>query len=218
MAIKRGNRSWIAAALTLAALTVSLGCERNVRLSGKKIRSTTVGPVTHYGITLDEEASPEQTAFVLLRALRDDFLAPDDAAREAALDVQFDVCAANVIADSNPTSIGRDEFIHQMVHQWTPTVSHYVDDLETEWEEAKPRFVRTGPNPAGNGKEGVLECQILLELDEPGGEPGARVVLVVGLIQDTGLWRVLRVGFTPSTRSLGSFYGTRSQDAKPAGD
>ncbi|MFQ5590373.1 MAG: hypothetical protein ACE5HE_04340 [Phycisphaerae bacterium] len=190
------------AALVLVWLGGVSGCERNVRLAGKKIRHATVRAVTHYGMTLDEDAPPEQTAFVLLRAIRDDFLAPDAVARARALDTQFDVVAADVIAARNPTSLTRDELVYHIVNHWTPTVSYYVNDFETDWEKAKSRFVRVGPIDAGRAEPGVQECQILMEARDPSGDPQAQVLLAIGLIQDGGLWRVTQVGFIADARAL----------------
>jgi len=198
---QRTIRLWLIPALAIG-LGWAAGCNRDVRLADQDVKTVTVKPVTHYGVALDEKGSPEQTVYVLLRALRDDFLAQDKAERDAALDMQFDVCAADAIAARNPTSLGRDEYVHRTVSQWTPTVSHYVHDFETEWEKAEARLVRVGPKTPGDSDTGAQECQILMETNDPSGDPNARVVLVVGLIQDEGLWRVLRVGFTPQARAL----------------
>ena len=196
-------RAWIAFALIASLGPVGpIGCDRNVRLADKDIRDVNVRAVTHFGITLDEQATPEQTAFVLLRAIRDDFFASDEAQRKAALNIQFDVAAADVIAARNPTSLSRDEIIYQVVNHWTPAVSHYVRGFETEWEKAKVRFLRVGPKPARNAKPGVEECQVLMEVEDPSGDLNAQVLLVVGLIQDSGFWRVRQVGFIPDARAL----------------
>ena len=136
-------------ALLAGCCWLTTGCSRDVRLTGRTIPSVTVRAVTHYGVTLDEPASPEQVAYVLLRAIRDDFLAGDEAAREAALAIQFDVCAARELAARNPTSAHRDEFIYSIVHHWTPTVSHYVHDFEPDWAKSQGRFVRRDLPSAG---------------------------------------------------------------------
>jgi hypothetical protein len=192
--------------VTTLALLVGIGgasgCNRDVRLAGKGVKTVTVRPVTHYGVTLDEQASPEQTVYALLHAIRDDFIAMNKADRDAALGKQFDVCAANVIAASNPTSLGRDQYIHRAVTQWTPTVSHYASDFETDWEKAEGRFVRVGPKPTGEEDSAGQACQIFMEVNDPNGDPNSRAVLVVSLVLDQELWRVARVGFTSRARAL----------------
>lgn len=179
------------------------GCSRDVRLADRKIRSATVGTVTYYGTTLDRDASPEQVTYVLLRAIRDDFLAKTDEVREAAIDKEFDLCAADVIADRNRLQISRDEFIQNVVYRWTPTVSHYVHDFETDWEKARERFVLSGPRPVKGGGGDSRECEVFMEVDDPGGDPNARVVMAVYLAQDDGYWRVLHLGFDPRSRKIG---------------
>lgn len=178
------------------------GCSRDARLAGRKLRSVTVGPITHYGTALDENASPEQVAYVLLRAIRDDFLASDEAGREAALDKQFDISAANVIEARNPTALSRDEFAYKVVHYWTPTVSHYVHDFETEWEKANERFVLNGPRPMKGSESGAMECEVLMDVEDPSGDKNAGVVMVIYLAQDSGFWRVLHLGFDATRRSI----------------
>ena len=93
--------------LAAALLVGSTACRRDVRLADKKLRNPTVKAVSAYGMTLDEQASPQQVAFATLRAIRDDFLAPDREAREKALDIQFELCAANKISERNiPKRLG----------------------------------------------------------------------------------------------------------------
>src|SRR3972149_10392414 len=109
---KRGMRSVAASVgLTVAAasgLAVWCGCGGDARLAGQRIRSVTVRSVAHYGVTLDQQASPEQVAYVLLRAVRDDVVAKSREERDTALDKQFDLCAATVIQNKNRTSLPRD--------------------------------------------------------------------------------------------------------------
>jgi len=199
------SRAWIVA-LTISGLGLTLwgGCSRDVRLAGRKLRSVTVGTATHYGVTLDQNASPQQVTYVLLRAIRDDFLARSEPEREAALDKQFDICAANRIAARNRVPANRDELIYNVVYRWTPTVSHYAHDFETEWGKAQERFVLKGPRPLRGSNNGPMECEVLTEVDDPGGDPNARVVLAVYLVQDNGFWRVLHLGFDTRRRSIGN--------------
>ncbi|MBU0719018.1 MAG: hypothetical protein KJ749_12270, partial [Planctomycetes bacterium] len=53
------------------------------------------------------------------------------------------------------------------------------------------------------GSEGAGErCRVVMQARDPGGEPNASVLVVVGLVRDRGYWRVLSVAFLPRTRSL----------------
>jgi hypothetical protein len=202
----------------MVALSACGGCDRDVRLTGRNIHDATVRSVTHYGLTLDQEATPQQVTYVLLRAIRDDFLATDQAARDAAIDRQLDVCAANEIYAMHSPTLDRAEVVYKVVHRWTPTIAHYVPDLETDWEKAQGRFTLRGPQPMANSATGAKECQIIMELADPSGDPNANVLLVVGLVQDRGYWRVLRVGFTPTKRSLKPGSIATFEPAAPAHD
>lgn len=183
-------------------LVVVSGCNRDVRLAGRKLRNVTVRDVSHYGVTLEKAASPRQVAFVALRAVREDFLAANDAEREAALDKQFDVCAADVINARNLTGMNRSEFIHNVVYRWTPTVSHYVHEFETSWERAEERLVVRDKGPAKEPVEEAVKCEVAMRVSDPNGNPKAGVVLLVWLARDNGYWRVVHMGFDPTRRSI----------------
>lgn len=193
---------WLALGL-LGVVAIDSGCSRDARLAGHQIRkNVTVRPVTHYGVTLDDKAAPERVAYVLLRAIRDDFLAKERQEREAALDRQFDLCAANVIAAKNNLRLSRDEFVYHVVHRWTPTVSHYVHNFETDWDQAKSRLVRAAPKTAKGADPSTTETEVLMEVDDPSGDGPARAVMVIYMAQDQGLWRVVHLGFDPQRRSI----------------
>ncbi len=197
------KHSWVPPALATAfGVAVCLGCSRDVRLAGREIPTVSVRTVTLYGVTLDEHATPEQVAYVALRAIRDDFLASSRAAREDALEKQFDVSAAKLIESRNRTSLSRDEYVYHVVYRWTPTVSHYVHDFATDWEAAKARLIRRDSVTEGSSDEDVRECEVRMEVDDPSGDPNARVVLVVWLAKDSGFWRVLHLGFDRTRRSV----------------
>lgn len=196
-----------AGVLLLLSLLAPVGCSRDVRLEGEDLRDVTVKTVTHYGITLDEKATPQDVTYVLLRAIREDFLAKDEAARREAINRQKDLCAVESILQRSLATLDRAEAIHHTVYRWTPTVSHYVSSLQFDREEANKRFVLVGPIKAEN--EEFLASQVRLELDDPDGDPNAGVVLAVDLVQENNYWRVLRLSYPPK-RSI------RKTPAKPA--
>lgn len=180
----------------------SNGCNRDVRLAGRKVQHIEVRSVSHYGLILDEQATPQQVAFVALRAIHDDFVAKTDPERDEALQKQFDVAAANVIQSRNQTMLSRDEFLYNVVYRWTPTVSHYVQDFETEWETASLRLVHRDLLVGQLSDASTPECKVMMEVDDPKGDPNARVVLIVWMAKDTGLWRVIHLGFDTQRRSI----------------
>ncbi len=190
------------ALLAAALLVVAGGCERNVRLADHKLRHPVLKTVTHYGKTLDEKASPADVTYVLLRAMRDDFLASTDEERQRALDVLFDICAANELEAQQRTSLARDEYLYEVVYRWTPTVAHYVGDFETDWDKAAARLETTNRRPAKGSTPDVEAVTVLMAVADPSGHPNAGVVLKVTLVTDKGYWRVLNVGFDSARRSL----------------
>lgn len=178
------------------------GCGRDARLAGRQIPTVTVRAVSHYGLNLDPQASPEQVAFAALRAIREDFEAKTKDDREKALAIQFDLAAADEIAARNPTSASRNEFVYKVVRAWTPTVSHYAHDFETDWERAKQRLILRESNEAATKKQNAAEKSVAMLVNDPSGDPNARVVLLVWLVKDGGFWRVTHLGFDPQRRSI----------------
>ncbi|MCH8148342.1 MAG: hypothetical protein IH987_10165 [Planctomycetes bacterium] len=198
-------KSWnsLAAAGCLVAVLLPIGaCDRDARLAGRNLRDVTVGTVTHYGATLDKSATPEQVTYVLLRAIRDDFKAKTSEEREAALDKLFDVSAAGHLTQGKASEIDRQETVFKIVNRWTPTVAHYVDDIETDWEKARLRLKISGLQPVTNRTDGTQQCKVITQLADPGGNPNAAVLLSVQLVQDSGYWRVLALQFLNSRRDL----------------
>lgn len=193
---------WRAAAVLLGGVTFACGCNQQTRPAEQKTRSVIVQTTTLYDITLGDGATPKQVAYVLLRAIREDFEAETDAQRKAALEKQFQICAADVIQRSNAGGLSRDEFVRKVVSLWTPTVSHYVSDFETEWPAAAARLRPTQPRDIEGDELSAQQCEVLIEVDDPDGDPNARVVIVIWLAQDRGLWRVVHLGFESSSRSI----------------
>lgn len=197
------NNVWTVVVMAMAG--VNLGCGRDVRLAGKKVRHVEIKPVTHFGMDLDETASPEQVVYVALRAIREDVFAKSSSEREAAQDIQFDTAAADVIEVRNRGSLARDEFIHHVVTHWTPAVSHYAGDFETDWEKARARMVNRGVTKAASGD--ISETELAMVVSDRSGDPAASVVMRVWLARDGGMWRVTHLGFEPR-RTLGSARST----------
>jgi len=196
------NKSF-AIVLAAQAILVATACSRDARLVDQNLHSATVQSVTLYGETLDKNASPEKVAYVALRAVRDDFLAKTKTERDEALDKEFAVCAADEIARGNRTSLSRDEWIYQVVYHWTPTISHYVGDFPTTWEQAKTRLINRKIETVADHRDGAKRCELAMVVNDPGGDPNARVVLLVWLELDKGFWRVTHFGFDRTRRSLG---------------
>ncbi|RME37241.1 MAG: hypothetical protein D6788_09905 [Planctomycetota bacterium] len=178
------------------------GCRQKPVVKEGDVPPVPVQTVTLYGMTLDEQAGPKQVVYALLRAIRDDFLASTPKERREALRREMQLAATDVLEAINRTTMTREEFIREVVDLWTPTVSHYVHDFETEWEKAEPRLV-VGPTRPLKGLDLETErCAVYMQVDDPSGDPAARVVMSVYLARDKGFWRVTHLGFRHDRRSL----------------
>ena len=197
------------AAFVLSSALVG-GCKRASHLADFNLRHPEVKTVSHYGVTLDKDASPKQVAYVLLRAISDDLQADSREAREKALDVQFDLCAANVLRKGNGHRLSDDEFLYEAVRRWAPTVAYYAADLPADWESAQERLIVKGASGAGGATQ---EKQLaLIQLADPSGDPNATVVLFISMVKDAGYWRVEALAFDPGHRKL----ATRASVVDPA--
>jgi hypothetical protein len=181
--------------LLIAGFMLAGGCARDVRLSGKKLREVQVKPVSHFGLTLDEKATPVQVAFAALQAIKADAGAKTEAEREAALDIQFDLAAANEISAREQDGLERQELLYTVVHHWTPTVLYYVQDFPVTLDEAGQRIVERSVSDD--------EAELAMVVNAPGAAPSAQVVMLIWLAKDKGLWRVLHFGFDGRVRSVG---------------
>ncbi len=194
----RAAGPWLAA----VGLCLIGACSRDVRLAGRTIPHVTVGLVTVDGVRLDESAPPERVAYAALRAMYDDFRARTPADRNAALNRELDLCAADVIQHFNRTTLDRDEFVYNVVYRWTPTVSYYVDDFPKSWDEARKRLVVRPVAERNRIDPETDEVAVEMEVTPPDGDVNARVVLIVWLARDEGMWRVVHTGFDQKRRSI----------------
>jgi hypothetical protein len=213
------KRNMLTASAAVLVLTLASGCQQDdTRAGDQKLRSPQVGTVSHYGLTLDQDASPTEVTYVLLQALREDFLAETQAERDAALDKQFDVSAANLLRQANPLSISGDEFLNRIVFLWTPVVAHYVDSLDFTWEDAQARLVEGNmAQPFKLGGEDIPATKVLVELADPSGDPNAQVVLGVSMVKDAGYWRVRKLEYDMRNREIAIIpAATKPDNATPA--
>jgi len=110
--------------------------------------------VEAYGLTLDESATPQEVAFVLLRSLADDVKAaqarpprPND--QKAAMRLTYSLAAYQEIANRilqvanqnrspEKADLGpeRGKKLFSFTKQWAPIVAHYVNSFDTDLEAA----------------------------------------------------------------------------------
>lgn len=200
----------VGAAGLLGLLAVCASCGRDVRMAGKALKDVRVRAVEHGGFRLDEQATPQQVASVLLAAMLDDIRAAGAAEREKAVDVQLDVCAASAIAALKPAVYSRPEWLFRIVSSWAPVISKYQPSVEAALRDAGTKLeviYRSGAT-----KSGDEVCYVRVPLEDP-DDARASVVLRIRLNHvapeegpsTTGAvryWRVFSLFFEPGTRSL----------------
>ncbi|MCG3130264.1 MAG: hypothetical protein FLDDKLPJ_01018 [Phycisphaerae bacterium] len=197
------KRGWF---LLLAAgvFGSATGCGRDARLAGKQVRDVQVRAVEHFGIRLDAAASAEQVVEVLVRALHADVNAPTRADRDAAIDIQLDVCAAETLSRSKHAGRTREEWLYQGVSSWAPAVAHYLRGDESRLSAVLGSVVAVEHEDGG---EPVAEAR--LTLSDP-ADPSGGVYAIVRLVREIAaggsgseaakFWRVSGVYFQPGRR------------------
>jgi hypothetical protein len=199
--------AWIVRPLALIPLLLG-GCGRDARLAGKTIRDPRVGPVSAYGKILDEKSSPQDVVITLLRAIEADYAAGDDlAAREKALDVQFDLSApaymkAHLRGSAHLSERRRLEEYNALVRHWAPTLGHYRHHFTADEAALADRMVTV--QGAADPDGGPPRASVLINLEPPppaeGEVPTGPVVARVELVKENGFWRIAHVGFERSMR------------------
>jgi hypothetical protein len=171
--------------------------------------------VTTYGQTLDESATPQQVAYVLLRSLAEDVQAAQATPRRAedqkqANLITWSVAAHNAIEQrilstarehaKDPArfqSLGknRKREIYRVVNWWAPIVAYYVNSFDEDPQTAMSRMnVRTSPN----GQVTHIFYEVAPDPSRPDAD--RRRTLDIELVREKGAdgkeyWRVVRVGY-----------------------
>jgi hypothetical protein len=93
------------------------------------------------------------------------------------------------------------ESVYKTVRTWAPTLGHYVKSFDFPVEEISTRMQAKSDSLTIN-RVAIPERRVLLEAQDPDGDPNAAVVVAVRLVQEEGRWRVWWVGFEHSIRHL----------------
>lgn len=202
------RRRWacLGAAIIIAGAATA-GCT-----SEDEIPPAEVKPVTAYGLTLDEKATPKQVAFVLLRAIVDDVQAAqahDRQRQEQALKLTYSLAAYSTVArtiglssadsaDSRSAAArSRNKKIYDHVKQWGAIAAHYIRSFDTEFQAAERRMQLRGETA------NVARVVYDVSHDPAETDPARRqtATLEIELVKEPadGLkyWRVARVSFVP---------------------
>jgi hypothetical protein len=206
--------AWAAVAVGVVLAAELAGCtEAEDRVPPAKVET-----VTAYGMTLDQNATPQQVTYVLLRSLADDVHAaqahpPRSDEQKAANMITWSVAAPNVIEQrlleslrtlsKNPasiTSLGKDrnKEIYRVVNLWAPIVAYYVDSFDKDPQAAMNRMRVL---PSGNGQIIHVLYDVWPDASRP--DAGRHETLDVELVREKAsegsgdYWRVARIAYLP---------------------
>ena len=192
-------------------MSITAGCKRDARLADADLREPVVADVTLAGLNLDQNATPRMVTYALLQAIREDLEAGRDLeARERAFDQQFALAAPAAIHAQHQRAVGAEhadlqESVYRTVRAWAPTLGHYVGSFDFPFEEAEERMrVRMMSSQRTTSADEAGEAHVMLEAEDPEGDPGASVVVKVRLLREKQRWRVWWVGFERTIRRLPS--------------
>jgi hypothetical protein len=184
-------------AATLALLMINASC-RDPGMDEGDADDAVVKTVTAYGVTLDASASPQDVAYVLLRAIRDDVLAAkrgDNAAREEAEALERSIAAPKRIhqlvkpyfkQSGLPEDVTPARTVRSATRFWAPIAAHYVGDLDLTPEAARARMVLVSQS----ADVGAVH----VDVENPNDH--RRTTLAISVAKENGYWRVFKVDYT----------------------
>ncbi len=196
---------WTLALMIAAIGAGTIACGRNAKLAGHDIRDVSVGTISAYGKTLDQDATVQEVLYVLLNAVADDYEATDKVERDKAMEIQFGVCAPAKIkrALAGLRELGEQELkegLYDAVRHWTPILAFYSHSFRDDFDTLSDRMHVI----ISEGKEGQqAEADAYLNVPHPNAEdnPNAGAVARFFLVKEQGYWRVWWVGWETTTRN-----------------
>ncbi len=185
----------LSAAIALALIG---GCADRSRPSARDFMPATNDVVTAYGITLDENATPKQTVWVLLMAIRDDTRSKMNSPQwREHIKLQCSLTNVEFLrrnAKASPSS--SDEAIFALVHGWAPALNYYVQQFDDDFESAERRM--KSQRIASDQLPEVGDGGHLVDytLTGTGVESGVRIRFLLSRTQK-GYWRAFKLILGP---------------------
>jgi hypothetical protein len=234
----RGQRAAGLAIITWVGALLPGGCTADQH--HRDIPPAAVKPVNAYGLTLDENATPEQVAFVVLRSIADDVAAAQahdhDSQREALRTTHALIACGTVetrlLQAENLAPGGRkrksfgderNEKLFDFARQLAPIVSHYVKSFDTDFESARRKM--RAPMPADPN---LVRIFYEAAHDPAASDVRQRDPVIIELemarekVDGKTYWRLAKIGFAgrPSaatgTRTAASSEPARTPTPAPA--
>lgn len=184
------------------AIAVS-GCE-DPTLIGYKIEPVSTGPIQAYGMTLDQQSSPQDVVYAMFRAVRDDIAAAQDhdlKAQLAAINVQVGLAASEWMHQHFQKSLQRksmtvevtpEQSVFKLIRFWAPMLGHYIDSVETEHDPAVAQM-------SVRFRSQQTEAEVLYNVS---ARDASQATIRVELLRESDCWRIKRISFAPSSLAL----------------
>ena len=203
----------LAGLLALAGLAV--GCTRSVQPAASDYFSPTNEVISAYGLTLDENASPEQTVWALLQAIHDDVNTPMSSPEWQEL-IKLQCRLANVellrtrLEDNNQASRKKsEEMFFEVVKGWAAALNYYAEHFDDTLEQALHRMTvrELNDNKLPEQYRSVRVVDYVLTTGQPDSPPGLeRGVDIRFFLAKTlkGYWRAYLLTLNPPPASSNS--------------
>lgn len=188
----------------IAAIVLALigGCADRSRPSVRDFMPASNEVVTAYGITLDENAAPEQTVWVLLMAIRDDTRSKVNSPQwREHMKLQCSLTNVEFLrrnAKASPSS--SDQVIFALVRGWASALNYYVQHFDDDFQSAR---IHMSSESIGRdqlpalGDDGYF---VDYTLTGTGTDSGVRIRFLLSKTQK-GYWRAFKLILGPPPAS-----------------
>lgn len=203
----------LAGLLALAGLAG--GCTRSVEPPASDYLPQANEVVAAYGMTLDETATPEQTVWALLLAIRDDVATPINSAKWQEL-IKLQCQLANVEVLRQRSEGGnealrkrRQEIYFEVIKGWAAALNYYTEHFDPSLEQAQHRMTLREANDTKLPEQyrSIRVVDYVLTAGQPDSPPNLeRGVDIRFLLAKTlkGYWRVYSLTLHPPPPSSNS--------------
>jgi hypothetical protein len=188
--------AWGLGAATVLALIG--GCVDRSRPSASDFMPSSNDVVTAYGMTLDENASPEQTVWVLLMAIRDDTRSKMNSPEwHEHIKLQCRLTNVEFLRRNANASLSiSDEAIFALVHGWASALNYYVQRFDDDFESARVRMISRRIESDQLPEVGDDGQVVDYTVTGTGADSGVRIRFLLSRTQK-GFWRAFKLILGP---------------------
>ena len=201
------NNLWRFSVCTVILLCHS-ACDSRPILQASDFLPASNEVVTAYGMTLDENATPAQSAWVLLMAARDDSRTTIHSPQwQALMKLQCrlaDVELLREVAAGNDSlsRVKADEIFFRMIRTWASALNYYAEFFDQDFETAATCMTLRSAvdSRLPQGREDIQVVDYVLTAGAPGRpaalDSGDTIQLLLSK-PHKGYWRVYKIQFAP---------------------